>query len=188
MKNCSLTVFLKYIIQGLIFLGCLTFVTFRGYECFVKYLDKPQSNRISYRFNSKVPFPTITFCPTEESSLKNGELQNCQLTKDDYLKHGQWVGKSDNPNCTNPKILINHLMPNIRDLNIEWILFKTFEQDLFLNSTMALNTLQWNPINFGSMICFELTLPYEIREKGQRDSSYGVSWLLNLTTPLRIVW
>ena len=185
MKNCSLTFFLKYIIQALIFLGCLTFVIFRGYECFVKYLDKPQSNRISYKFNSKVPFPTIAFCPTKGNMYKRKELQNCQLTKDNYLKHGQWVGKSDNPNCTNPKILINRLMPNIEDLNIEWIGFQTFEQKLFLNSTMALGTLQWNSIYLESMICFELTLPDEIRKKGKRDYSYGVSRLLNLTTHLR---
>ena len=88
MKHCSCTTVLKYIIPGLIFLGCSTFVTLRGYKCFMKYLDAPQSNSISYKFNSRVAFPSISFCPSEW--IKNEGLQNCHLSKDEYIK-----GKKD---------------------------------------------------------------------------------------------
>ena len=95
MKHCSCTTVLKYIIQGLIFLGCSTFVALRGYKCFMKYLDAPQSNSISYKFNSRVAFPSISFCPPEW--IKNEELQNCHLSTDEYKKG---KGAFTNYDCT----------------------------------------------------------------------------------------
>ena len=88
MKHHLCTTVLKYIIPGLIFLGCSTFVTLRGYKCFMKYLDAPQSNSISYKFNSRVAFPSISFCQSEW--IKNEGLQKCHLSKDEYIK-----GKND---------------------------------------------------------------------------------------------
>ena len=76
---------------------------YRGYECFTKYSTKPQSNKISYKFNAGVPFPLILFCPGDDNMFKAEELAKCNLTHDDYFDNGQWVGKSKDPDCTDPK-------------------------------------------------------------------------------------
>ena len=75
----------------------------RGYECFTKYLKKPQSSKISYKFTARVPFPLILFCPDDDNMFKAEELAKCNLTHDDYFDNGQWVGKSKDPDCTDPK-------------------------------------------------------------------------------------
>ena len=69
-----------------LFLGCAAYVVVRGYDCFLKYLGKPQSSRISYKFNSRPTFPSISLCPSENFRFKNEVLQNCQLSKDEYFK------------------------------------------------------------------------------------------------------
>ena len=147
-------------------MACTTFVAVRGYKCVTKYLTEPQSNRISYRFNSGVAFPAITFCPFDEPGFKISELDKCQLTQDDYFTAGQWIGKNNNSNCSDPKILYNTLIPKIEDLNIKWVRFKTFKRTLKLNSTQAIELLHWNKIYLESMICFELTIPDDIRNEG----------------------
>lgn len=159
---------LKIFVSIVFFIGCSTFVAVRGYKCFTKYLTKPQSNRISYRFNSHVTFPTISFCPKEEPGVHIEELHKCQLSQDDYFKNGQWTGKVQNSNCSDPKILHNNLMPNLNDLEIEKLSIKTFKQKLEFNTTLAMEFLQWTSINLEleSMACFELKIPENIRSEG----------------------
>ena len=76
---------------------------YRGYECFTKYSTKPQSNKISYKFNAGVPFPLILFCPDDDDMFKAEELTKCSLIQDDYFENGQWVGKSKDSYCMDPK-------------------------------------------------------------------------------------
>ena len=45
-----------------LFVGCALFVTRRGYKCFKKYAEEPESAEVSYKFTGDVPFPVITFC------------------------------------------------------------------------------------------------------------------------------
>ena len=49
----------------ILFLLCATFVIHRGYECFKKYMDAPESIDLSYKFtgSDEIPFPSFTFCP-----------------------------------------------------------------------------------------------------------------------------
>ena len=157
---------LRIFVSFIFFMACTTFVAVRGYKCVAKYLTEPQSNGISYRFNSKVAFPAIAFCPFEEPGFNIAELDKCQLTQDDYFTTGQWVGKNNNSNCKDPKILYKTLMPKIEDLNIEWVQFKTFKRILKLETTQAIKLLHWNKIYLESMICFELTIPDDIRNEG----------------------
>ena len=72
---------LRIFVSFIFFMACTTFVAVRGYKCVTKYLTEPQSNRISYRFNSGVAFPAITFCPFDEPGFRIAELEKCQLTK-----------------------------------------------------------------------------------------------------------
>ena len=100
MKVIPLLNGLKSSVSILFFIACATYVAIRGYKCFVKYSTEPQSNRISYKFNARVIFPSISFCPTEEYRFKVEELNKCELSTDDYFIFGQWIGKSKNSNCT----------------------------------------------------------------------------------------
>ena len=45
-----------------LFVGCALFVTHRGYKCFKKYAEKPESAEVSYKFTGDVTFPVITLC------------------------------------------------------------------------------------------------------------------------------
>ena len=81
----------------------LRIFVYRGYECFTKYSTKPQSNKISYKFNARVSFPLILFCPHDDNMFKAEELTKCNLIQDDYFENGQWVGKSKDPYCMDPK-------------------------------------------------------------------------------------
>ena len=84
------------------------------------------------------------------------------------LTAGQWVGKSNDPNCTDPKVLSKNLQPTIEDLRIKRIRIKTFERRIYMNSTFATKTLHWNTIPLKSGTCFEMTLPDDIKDEGSR--------------------
>ena len=53
----------------ILFSLCTTFVVHRGYECFKKYMDKPEAIDLSYKFtgSDEIPFPSFTFCPYNTS-------------------------------------------------------------------------------------------------------------------------
>ena len=55
----------------ILFLLCTTFVVHRGYECFKKYMNKPEAIDLSYKFtgSDEVPFPSLTFCPYNTSFI-----------------------------------------------------------------------------------------------------------------------
>ena len=84
----------------LAFFQFLIIFALRGYECFNKYLKKPQSSKISYKFNARLPLPLILFCPDDSNMFNFEQLNKCNLSYDDYFENGQWVGKSKDPDCT----------------------------------------------------------------------------------------
>ena len=64
-------------LSAILFLGCFTFVTFRGYRCFEKYFQKPQAVQISYEYTGNNPFPSFSICvknPYHEDVLKNCQI------------------------------------------------------------------------------------------------------------------
>ena len=74
------------------------------------------------------------------------------------------MGKEENSNCSDPKTLITNSMPTANELKIDWIKIKTFEGEIMLNSTSAMELLQWDLVNLEmeSLSCFELTIPKEV--------------------------
>ena len=54
---------LTRLISFTLFTGCFSFVVFRSYQCFSKFLAQPKSVDISFQFAGKLPFPSITLCP-----------------------------------------------------------------------------------------------------------------------------
>ena len=139
MKVVSILNRLKSSISILFFAACATFVAIRGYKCLVKYLSKPQADHISYRFNSRVTFPSISFCPKEKEKIE--ELTKCKLSRDDYFKFGEWVGQSLDSNCTDPKVLYQNVMPKLEDLNIEWIEFTTYKRQIHFNLSSGIDEI-----------------------------------------------
>ena len=89
--NQKLIRLLNFFTSLAFFTGCTTFVAVRGYKCIKKYFSYPQSNRISYKFNAKTPFPMLSFCPLEEPGIKIDELRKCHLSQDDYLSKGKVI-------------------------------------------------------------------------------------------------
>ena len=102
-----------------LFLGCASFVIYRGYECFVKYLEKPEAIDIAFKSSgSQVAFfPLITFC-SYDKPLKENILKGCNLTSEDYLKKHMWVGQG-HANCTDPKVLSKQINYGLDDLKTE---------------------------------------------------------------------
>ena len=80
------------------------------------------------------------------------------------LSEGQWVGNNGNSNCSDPKNLMSNLMPTPYDLKIESIKIKTFDGTINLNSSEAMDVLDWNMVNLEteSLACYELTIPEEV--------------------------
>ena len=62
----------------ILFSLCTTFVVHRGYECFKKYMDKPEAIDLSYKFtgSDEIPFPSFTFCPYNTSFNRYIEVTN----------------------------------------------------------------------------------------------------------------
>jgi hypothetical protein len=103
----------------ILFLGCASFVTYRGYECFQKYLEKPEAIDVAFKSSGSqvASFPSITFC-SYKRPLKENILKECNLTLEDYLEKNMWVGKGHS-NCTDPKILRDQTIYGLDDLKME---------------------------------------------------------------------
>ena len=99
---------LSRIVSAILLLSCSTFVLFKGYECFKKYLDKPEGSKVKYVFAGSLPFPAVTFCPLDipgflPKSYNEKVMKSCNLSVSEYTKTGPWIG-TGGPNCTGKKI------------------------------------------------------------------------------------
>lgn len=63
--NISLKILAANTFSVVLFIGCATFVSHRGYECFKKYLAEPEAVDMAYKFigSEENSFPSFTFCP-----------------------------------------------------------------------------------------------------------------------------
>ena len=151
-----------------LFLGCASFVTYRGYDCFQKYLEKPEaidvaikSSRSQFAF-----FPSISFCSFEP--LKENILKGCNLTSKDYRDDNVWVGKGL-ANCTDPKILSDQINFGLNDLKLEISNFTvaTYEESNLPTMYPNDSRLYWTSRTLHkSMTCHTMTLPENIVELG----------------------
>ena len=152
----------------LLFLGCASFVTYRGYDCFQKYLEKPEAIHVAIKSSQSQAafFPSISFCSFEP--LKENILKGCNLTSKDYRDDNVWVGKG-HANCTDPKILSDQINYGLDDLwqDIAQFWIKTFDQRnayaMYANDTR----LKWTSFSENSFLsCHTMTLPENIVELG----------------------
>ena len=153
-----------------LFLGCASFVTHRGYACFLKYLEKPEAIDVAFKSSaSQVAFfPLITFCSWNKP-LKENILKECNLTAEDYFKKNMWVGQG-HANCTNPKVLKDQIHYGLDDLwqDIAKFSISTYEKNqrdeyvIYANDT----SLQWTSFIEYGFSCHTMTLPVMMVESG----------------------
>ena len=142
-----------------LFLGCLIYVTYQGYQCVKKFSERPQSVEVSYQNFSHFSLPSFTFCPKLEAEVYDLQvLRDCNLTIDNYLFDGPWVGP--NENCSNPKELYLRLIPSVDDLLKEFledVVLFTFSRNVYsLKSNSSL--VKWSKTNYFQYPCHTMTL------------------------------
>ena len=155
----------------ILFLGCASFVIYRGYECFQKYLEKPEAIDVAFKSSSSqiAFFPSITFCSINQP-LKENILKECNLTSNDYLNKNIWVGQG-HPNCTDPNDLKDQIIYGLNDLKLDisyfWV--STYEKSQLDGYHMYPNDsrLHWTSIiPHPPLQCHTMTLPKRIVELG----------------------
>ena len=149
---------LSMIFSVLLFTACAIFVAIRGYECFDKYLKKPEATDIKFKVKGELPFPAITLCPWK--STYEDILEKCDLNLRDYLKSGPWLG-SGIPNCSDPKLFFNKLF-KIDQLGIKKIDITTSNDSKSSFKGTELYLLEWNSSPYKRVKCFTLTISDEI--------------------------
>ena len=60
-----------------IFLGCLVFVFWQGWNCWDKFANKPIGTTVSIVNQNEVIFPNITICP--DPGYKKSVFNGCDL-------------------------------------------------------------------------------------------------------------
>ena len=125
----------------ILFLGCACFVIHRGYECFLKYLEKPEAIDVAFKFSgSQVAFfPSITFCSWHKPNISKG----CNLTSEDYLKKNIWVGQG-HASCNDPKVLRNQIIYGLDDLKMEIDYFSVSTYEKSQLDSMALRVVEFS--------------------------------------------
>ena len=97
--------------------------------------------------------------------MKEKELENCNLTLNDYITNSRWIG-SGNTNCSNPNVLRRQISTTIADLNIERFQIRTFDQNLHVMYPND-STLSWTKLHEDFLIvCFSMKLPDKILDLG----------------------
>ena len=96
-KVCIFEKFLYRTISACLYVGCLAFVINRGYNCFAKYLSKPEGISESYHNIGDLPFPSFTFCPNNGNNhpprfYNNYVTKKCNIDYHDYVQKSKYVG------------------------------------------------------------------------------------------------
>ena len=169
----------------ILFLGCASFVSYRGYECFQKYLEKPEAIDVAFKSSGSQAafFPLITFCFWNKP-LKENILRECNLTSEDYLEKNIWVGKG-HANCTDPKVLREQIIyGGLDDLKMEIDIFYllTYDKSQLNSFEFAMypndSRIQWKSIiaNSWYTTCHTMTLPETLVELGIWSFRINFDW------------
>ena len=98
-------------------------------------------------------------------------MNQCNLTKEDYIDGNIWVGKG-NSNCTDPQQLRNQITIDLEDLRIQRITIETFDQEFFRKYPND-SSLQWSRVLLNyQTVCFTVTLPKELIKLGIYEVSF----------------
>ena len=71
-NKVSIEIIVTRVFSLALFILCTVFVSHRGYECFKKYIEKPEAVDLGYKFtgSEEIPFPSFTFCPVKRYLLR----------------------------------------------------------------------------------------------------------------------
>ena len=174
-------------ISLILFLGCASFVSLRGYDCFQKYLEKPEAIDVAFKSSGSQAtfFPSISFCSLDKP-LKENILKGCNLTSKDYRDDNVWVGKG-HANCTDPKVLSDQINFGLNDLKLEISNFTvaTYEESNLPTIYPNDSRFYWTSRNLHeSLTCHTMTLPKDIVELGIDN----LVIFFKSGTPLDILW
>ena len=171
----------------ILFLGCASFVALRGYDCFQKFVEKPEVIDVAFKSSgSQIAFfPSLSFCSWWKP-LKENVLKECKLTSEDYLEKNIWVGKGHS-NCTDPKILRDQTIYGLDDLKMEidYFSISTYDNHQLVNTMYPNDSqIQWKSIvETENKNCHTMTLPKTMVELGIYHITISFkSWQSNLYT------
>ena len=97
--------------------------------------------------------------------FKTNKLNDCNLTKEDYVDSNKWVGLG-NDTCTDPQILRDKITVGLEDMRIQKITIETFDQEAHQKTTND-SSLQWTQLLWSfETVCHTMTVPQNLVEKG----------------------
>ena len=151
-----------------LFLLCSTAFAFQSYDCFKKWLSCPQGIKTSLQHQTKIEFPSITFCP-RFLDIHGGNLPlnpyNWTIVKKcGIIFHEKFNGID--PECQDSKNLWESMTLKLEDFGIRE------GQIFYLDSRMEVLKISesepiWRRIvSYYMGACYALTLPTEITQKG----------------------
>ena len=101
----------------------------------------------------------------DPNPFKTNKLNDCNLTKEDYVDSNAWVGLG-NDTCTDPKILREKITVGLEDMRIKKITIETFDQEAHLKYLND-SSLQWTQLLWNyETVCYTMSVPKNLGEKG----------------------
>ena len=152
----------RRIVKSVIFLACLSFVSWQCFLSFERFLEKPTVTSLSKEFSKDQPYPRFTICPSKHSSHLNVHqdvLQACGVSSRSFTDQGLWTSTLEN--CSDTKLLYENAMNLHEDLivdaKIEYFAQPGIEASEY---TIPRNSHWWKPVHklrYGR--CYELSIP-----------------------------
>ena len=159
---------LGFLFKVSLFIGCLAFVSRRGYRSFQKYLSNEEAIDIQFEFVGRLTFPSISICPSDVRWKKTHKdvLDECKMKSSDYLSKGIWIG-TGSENCTDPKKLALRLR-EFDQMRLKRVVIKTYEDNNYLFTTEEIKSLKWDysPLT-EKRRCYTLTVPEYMVAEGR---------------------
>ena len=159
---------LRFLFKMALFIGCLAFVSRRGYRSFQKYLSNEEAIDIQFEFVGRLTFPSISICPSDVRWKKAHKdvLDECNVKSSDYLSKGIWVG-TGSENCTDSKKLALRLR-EFDQMRLKKVVIKTYEDNNYLFTTEEIKSLKWeySPLT-EKRRCYTLTVPEYMVAEGR---------------------
>ena len=84
---------------------CLGFLIYQTTKCINKFLDGKKGTDVSIANASRQMYPAITICPLliyYDNPVYIDNLDQCNLSPEEYFEQGKWVGSGDPDFCKDP--------------------------------------------------------------------------------------
>ena len=151
-----------------LFLLCFTGFAFKSYDCFKKWLSCPQGIKTSLQHQTKIDFPSVTFCPRfldiYADYLPLNPYNWTLVKKCEIIFQEKFHGPD--PECQDLKKLWESMTPKVEDFGIKTghiVFLDDTSEEIKFNE----NESMWRRIvSYYMGACYALTLPTKIAKKG----------------------